>query len=45
MSIVDPTKYAPVVTQEYDIEEAWISVDALLLYGCLHCGGFDSQKA
>lgn len=23
----------------------WISVDALLLLGCLHCGGFDTEKA
>ena len=27
------------------IVEAWISVDALLLLGCLHCGGLDSEKA
>ena len=25
--------------------EAWISVDALLLLGCLHCNGLDSDKA
>lgn len=25
--------------------EAWISVDALLLLGCLHCNGPDSDKA
>ena len=27
------------------IVEAWISVDALVLLGCLHCGGLDSEKA
>lgn len=26
-------------------EETWISLDALILLGCLHCGGYDSQKA
>jgi len=44
-SIIDPKIYAPVIAQEGIIVEAWISIDALLLLGCLHCGGFDSQKA
>ena len=45
-SIVDPSKYAPVITEAMEEdEEAWISVDALLLLGCLHCSGFDSEKA
>lgn len=26
-------------------EETWISLDALILLGCLHCGGYDSEKA
>ena len=30
---------------EGSFEDAWISVDALLLLGVLHCGGFDSEKA
>lgn len=25
--------------------DLWTSVDALILLGCVHCGGFDSEKA
>ena len=43
-SIVDPSLYVvkPIVSP---VLKAWISVDALLLFGCLHCGGLDSEKA
>ena len=43
-SIVDPSLYVlkPI---ESPVLKAWISVDALLLFGCLHCGGLDSEKA
>lgn len=41
ISIVDRTKYTPI----NELAEAWISVDALLLLGCLHCNGLDSDKA
>ena len=27
------------------IEEVWISTDALILYGCVHCMGFESEKS
>ena len=26
-------------------DDAWISVDALILIGIINCGGFDSEKA
>ena len=28
-----------------NFEDAWISVDAMILLGVVYCGGFDSEKA
>ena len=44
VSIIDSSKYVPKLPDDA-IVEAWISVDALLLLGCLHCSGLDSEKA
>ena len=44
ITIIDSSKYVPKLPDDA-IVEVWISVDALLLLGCLHCGGLDSEKA